>query len=179
MPALPSDPPGVFSAPSRHGSAACIGSPSSPFSFLSSGLPSEFLRNFFGISSKILRIFFLLPCQVAAHREPVVDLVLRGIDRGAAGANIALARAAASCLRAVLRGGSNNDGGGKTAVGVGSREAEVTAAVEECLGSRCVGGGYVWVGATAHNVQSVDLFFCESLAAALGASGGEHCFGQG
>lgn len=75
-----------------------------------------------------------------------MDLVLRSLNRRADGAQHAeLARAAASCLRAVLRG-SSNDGGGKTAVGVGERGAEITAAVEEGLvaldlaGLRCVVG---------------------------------------
>ena len=43
-----------------------------------------------------------------------------------------LARAAASCLRAALRGGCR-DGGGKTAVGVGGWGASVGAAVDSWL----------------------------------------------
>ncbi|CAM9479512.1 unnamed protein product, partial [Scytosiphon promiscuus] len=70
--------------------------------------------------------------QVAAHRESIVDLVLRGIDRDADGAIDNLAPASASCLRAFLRG-SSSDGSGKTAVGVGERRAEVAGAVEACL----------------------------------------------
>lgn len=70
--------------------------------------------------------------QVAAHRETILDLILHGINDNAEGAHTELARVAASCLRAVLRG-SSNDGSGKTAVGVGGRGSELAAAVEACL----------------------------------------------
>ncbi|CAN0552623.1 unnamed protein product, partial [Ectocarpus sp. 12 AP-2014] len=64
----------------------------------------------------LLRNLALAPStgQIVAHRESVVDLILRSAGRDGEGE---LIRAAASCLRAVLRG-SSNDGGGKTAVGV-------------------------------------------------------------
>lgn len=62
-----------------------------------------------------------------------MNLILRSLNQHAeGGADTELARAAASCLRAVLRGGSN-DGGGRTAVGVGQRGAELTAAVYDGL----------------------------------------------
>lgn len=72
-----------------------------------------------------------------------MSLILRGLNVHPNCAHAELARAAASCLRAVLRGGSN-DGGGKTAVGVGERGAELTAAVDEAVAAldavdfRCV-----------------------------------------
>lgn len=68
------------------------------------------------------------PNQVAAHREPLLDLTLRSIRFP----DLGLARAGASCLRAVLRG-SSTDGGGKTAVGAGGRTVEIAGAVEALL----------------------------------------------
>lgn len=61
-----------------------------------------------------------------------MDLILHGINDSAEGVHSRLAWAAASCLRAVLRG-SSIDGSGKTAVGVGDRGLELAAAVEACL----------------------------------------------
>ncbi|CAB1102286.1 unnamed protein product [Ectocarpus sp. CCAP 1310/34] len=80
----------------------------------------------------LLRNLALAPStgQITAHRESVVDLILQSTGRDGEGK---LTRAAASCLRAVLRG-SSNDGGGKTAVGVGDRKLELAAAVDRCLG---------------------------------------------
>ncbi|CAN0012908.1 unnamed protein product [Ectocarpus fasciculatus] len=80
----------------------------------------------------LLRNLALAPStgQIATHRESVVDLILRSTGRDGEGE---LTRAAASCLRAVLRG-SSNDGSGKTAVGVGARGSELAAAVDRCLG---------------------------------------------
>ncbi|CAN0527973.1 unnamed protein product [Ectocarpus sp. 12 AP-2014] len=80
----------------------------------------------------LLRNLALAPStgQIAAHRESVVDLILRSTGRDGEGE---LTRAAVSCLRAVLRG-SSNDGGGKTAVGVGDRRSELAVAVDRCLG---------------------------------------------
>eukprot|EP00904_Undaria_pinnatifida_P003216 jgi/Undpi1/12896/HiC_scaffold_7.g02562.m1 len=66
--------------------------------------------------------------QVAVHRDPMVTLSLRVMGQ----TDPELARAAASCLRAALRGGCR-DGGGKTAVGVGGWGASVGAAVDSWL----------------------------------------------
>lgn len=67
--------------------------------------------------------------QVVAHREALLDLVVLALRRRG---QVVLAKAASSCLRALVRGGAP-DGGGRTAVGLGDRSAVILATVESRL----------------------------------------------
>lgn len=83
---------------------------------------------------------------MAAHRESIVNLILRCLSLHVDGGRHAeLAQTAASCLRAVLRG-SSNDGGGKTAVGVGERGAELAVTVADGLAALDSAGWRYTVG---------------------------------